>query len=120
MSDILQSAPSDVGMCHFQDPILRKFEKMVRDHNNGMLGEQIMFKLYAKIKEIQLAKGKNAVIDPATIIKQAIENVRPVMRLEKVKVGGNVYLVPGDTIGQREKCSDRPSYYYQASNRECQ
>merc|ERR1711915_776123 len=77
------------------DPLILKFAKMVTVHTNMMLGEQIMMKVYNKIKCIQLAKrNENVETDPTIIIKQAIENARPVMYLEKVKVGSVIYRVP--------------------------
>ena len=36
----------------------------------------------------------NITTDPVLIIKRAIENARPLMALEKVKVGSVEYLVP--------------------------
>jgi len=91
----IKAASPDISAVYFQDPILKKFAKMVQAHNNAMLGEQIMMKLYNNIKATQIAKGRdNIETDPTVIIKTAIENVRPVMRLEKVKVGAVIYMVP--------------------------
>jgi len=89
-----KAAPKDVSFAYFQDPLLKKFSKMVAVHSDGQRGENIMLKVYELIKSKQLQKGKNAVTDPSTIILQAIENTRPIMLLERVKVGGVIYMVP--------------------------
>jgi len=91
----IKAARKDLSLTYFQDPLIQKFTKMVQVHSQAYLGEQIMMKVYNKIKEIQLKKGRaNVETDPTIIIKQAIENCRPVMRLEKVKVGAVIYMVP--------------------------
>merc|ERR1719457_125250 len=54
----------------------------------------IMLKVYEIIKSIQLKKEKDVETDPTIIIKQAIENARPYLILEKVRVGGIQYRVP--------------------------
>ena len=66
------------------------------------MGENILLETQRRIKEMQLvkyyaaseAKKKEIELNPRVIIKQAIENVRPLMRLEKVKVGSVTYFVP--------------------------
>jgi len=98
----VKSAPKDATFAYFQDPILLKFMKMVQLHSNGMKGEIIMLKLYDNIKSIQLKKKKGTVeTDPSIIIKQAIENTRPYLFLEKVKVGGVQYRVPAPITDTR-------------------
>jgi len=91
----IKACKKDASLMYFEDPIIKKFAKMVAVHSNAMLGEQIMMKTYTNIKIMQLQKGRDSVeTDPTIIIKQAIENARPVMMLEKVKVGAVVYMVP--------------------------
>merc|ERR1712117_833222 len=70
--------------------------------SSGQLAEEIMLEICRRIKEIQLKKFYAASPDkrdniernPMVIIKEAIENCRPVMQLEKVKVGSVTYHVP--------------------------
>ncbi|XP_023341443.1 28S ribosomal protein S7, mitochondrial-like [Eurytemora carolleeae] len=93
----IKAAAKDANMAYFQNDLMKKFSKMVTNHNDGMLGEQLMMKLYNKLKEVQLEKLKNnenVEVDPTRIILAAVENARPVMRLEKVKVGAITYMVP--------------------------
>jgi small subunit ribosomal protein S7 len=93
----IKAAPKDASQIYFQDNLMKKFSKMVAVHGNGMLGEVIMLNLYNKIKETQLETLKNkenVETDPTIIITTAIENARPVMMLEKVKVGAITYMVP--------------------------
>ena len=96
----IKATPHDTSLLYFKDPLTQKFAKMIVKDSNGMLAEEIMIKLYTRIKSIQLAKARSAkdptsvVTDPTVIIAEAIENARPIMRLERVKVGAIQYMVP--------------------------
>ena len=74
-----------------------------KGHNTTMRLNQL--KKYYKVSASINAKSKqdstvseqediNITTDPVLIIKRAIENARPLMALEKVKVGSVEYLVP--------------------------
>merc|ERR1712111_304134 len=83
-----------MGCSMFLDPLLQRFVKMVTEHSNAQLGERIWLQTCRRIKEIQLAKyyaapedKRNDIeLNPHEIIKGAIENCRPLMLLQKVKV----------------------------------
>jgi len=98
----IKSALKSASCSMFKDPILTKFTNIVQEHSNAQVGENIMLETFRRIKEIQLKKFYAAAPEkrddiernPAVIIKKAIENCRPVMQLEKVKVGSVTYHVP--------------------------
>jgi len=98
----VRAALKDATCSMFKDPIVTRFFNIVQEHSNGQLGEVIMLETCRRIKEFQLQKllaaseekrGKIE-MNPIAIIKGAIENCRPLMRIEKVRVGGVVYYVP--------------------------
>ena len=106
----------------FMDPLLQRFINIIQLHSNAQVGENIYLETCRRIKvrsslrqpshtdcgpslsyqEIQLskyyaaAKGSRSEIEltPSVIIKGAIENCRPLMSLQKVKVGAVTYYVP--------------------------
>merc|ERR1712179_266741 len=98
----IKAALKDASCSMFRHPLVTKFFNIVVEHSNGQLGEVIMLNTCRRIKEIQLKKylasseERRAKIElnPMVIIVAAIENCRPVMRLEKVKVGSVTYYVP--------------------------
>jgi len=103
----VKAALQDTTTLYFKEPLLKKFAKVVTKDSDAMRGEQLMFRTYNQIKTIQLTKAKtkkNVETDPSVIIKEAIENTRPLMLLEKVMVGGMKYLVP-------KPISERRSYF---------
>ena len=51
----------------------------------------IQLKRYYKASE---ANRENIIVDPQEILKRAIENAKPLMSIQKVKVGGMIYSVP--------------------------
>ena len=48
-----------------------------------------------------------SIADPTEIIKKAIENAKPLMALENVKVGGMMYTVPAPISEKRAKFEAR-------------
>eukprot|EP00092_Neocalanus_flemingeri_P039977 GFUD01043546.1.p1 GENE.GFUD01043546.1~~GFUD01043546.1.p1 ORF type:complete len:240 (-),score=83.95 GFUD01043546.1:852-1571(-) len=98
----IKAALKTASCSMFKDPLLTRFINMVQEHSNAQVGENIMLETFRRIKEIQLKKYYAAAPEkredieknPAVIIKTAIENCRPVMQLEKVKVGSVTYHVP--------------------------
>ena len=104
----------------FMDPLLQRFINIVQLHSNAQVGENIYLETCRRIKvrpssyhsshlglshchqEIQLSKYHAAAegsrsdieLSPTVIIKGAIENCRPLMSLQKVKVGAVTYYVP--------------------------
>jgi len=98
----IKAALKDASCSMFSDPIVTRFFNIVSERP-GQLGENIMLETCRRIKEIQLKKllavtseEKKSKIEMNSllIIKTAIENCRPLMRLEKVKVGSVMYYVP--------------------------
>lgn len=98
----VKAALQDASCSMLLDPLLQKFVKIVTEHSNGQLGEKIWIETCRRIKEIQLAKYYDATDDkrgdielnPRVIVRGAIENCRPLMSLQKVKVGSVTYYVP--------------------------
>ena len=119
----VKAAAQDASCSMFQDPLLQKFIKICTVTSSAQLGEQIWLETCRRIKvltivlffyiyschmtlslfqEIQLAKyyaasedkRKDIELNPSAIIRGAIENCRPLMSLQKVKVGSVTYYVP--------------------------
>jgi len=98
----IKAALKDESCSMFRHPLITRFFNIVVEHSNGQLNEVIMLNTCRRIKEIQLKKylasseERRAKIErnPMVIILGAIENCRPLMRLEKVKVGSVTYFVP--------------------------
>ena len=70
--------------------------------------KQTQLKKYYKVaanKETGPAEGEDLSIttDPVQIIKRAIENARPLMALEKVKVGSVDYEIPKPITKERSE-----------------
>ena len=55
----------------------------------------------AKLYAAPADKREDIELSPTVIIKGAIENCRPIMRLEKVKVGAVIYYVPAPITESR-------------------
>jgi len=98
----IKAAVKDASCSMFRDPLVIKFFNVVVEGSSGQLAEEIMLNTCRRIKEIQLLKWisaneerrANIELNPYVIIVTAIENCRPVMQLEKVKVGSVTYHVP--------------------------
>ena len=108
-----------IGKFNFHILFLR-FNKMITLDSNAQLGEKIWLETCRRIKviwkhftyfcwdsisflqEIQLTKyyaapeekRKDIELNPYVIMRGAIENCRPLMSLQKVKVGAVTYYVP--------------------------
>lgn len=112
----IKSTPNYATCSLFKDPLVQKFHRLCTVHGRSEQAENNLRETYRLIKRAQLkkyykvsasinAKSKqdstvseqediNITTDPVLIIKRAIENARPLMALEKVKVGSVEYLVP--------------------------
>jgi len=98
----IKAAEKDASCSMFRDPLVTKFFNVVVEGSSGQLAEEIMLNTCRRIKEFQMQKWLSAneerrakvEMNPYVIIVTAIENCRPVMQLEKVKVGSVTYHVP--------------------------
>jgi len=98
----VKAALKDASCSMFIDPLLLRFNKMITLDSNAQLGEKIWLETCRRIKEIQLTKyyaapeekRKDIELNPYVIMRGAIENCRPLMSLQKVKVGAVTYYVP--------------------------
>lgn len=98
----IKAAHKSATCSMFRDPLVTRFQNIITYHNQAQLGTIIMNDTFAKIKETQLKKvydskserADHIETNPIVIIKEAVENARPMMALEKVKVGSVVYYVP--------------------------
>lgn len=99
----IKAAPSSYSSSLLQDPTVSQFINYIMEGGNKELAREILEKAFANIKRVQLERyhltttdeEKEAIeLNPRVLLKQAVENCRPVMRLIKVKRGGTNYNVP--------------------------
>ncbi|KAI1301559.1 28S ribosomal protein S7, mitochondrial [Halotydeus destructor] len=84
------------------DADLLRFEKMIMRKGKKDLARDLLMKTMWEIKKIQVAKYRNASeedrptieLDPAKVVKKAIENCQPVIISKPIKRGGATYQVP--------------------------
>jgi len=98
----IKAADADANCSVFADPLVGRLTRTLMMYSKGEVSQQIMREVYRDIKEIQLRKyykaseeGKKAMdINPTKIINDAVQNARPLMALESVRVGAVTYTVP--------------------------
>merc|ERR1712150_242673 len=98
----IKSAPNSATCSLFKDPLVQKFHRLIK---------QSQLKKYYKVAASQQAgslseadvENISITTDPVQIIKKAIENARPLMRLEKVRVGSVEYQVPAPITQKRSE-----------------
>jgi len=98
----IKAALADANCSVFADPLVGRLQRTLMKYSSGESSRQVIIKVYRDIKEIQLRKyykaseeGKNAIeISPTKIIHDAIENAKPLMNIEPVRVGAVRYTVP--------------------------
>ncbi len=98
----VKAAPSTATSSVFFEPDMITFLKAMTAHGQRYPAEEQMIKMFELIKKSQLEKYYKAtperrphiVTDPADVIRIAIENARPIMALEAVRVAGTNYQVP--------------------------
>jgi len=109
----IKSAPNWATCSLFKDPLIQKFQRLFTQHGRSEQAENNLRETFRLIKQVQLKKyyrataskrdGSQSEInnenidittDPTQLVKKAIENARPLMKIEKVFVGGIEYSIP--------------------------
>jgi len=111
----IKSAPNTATCSLFKDPLVQRFHRLCTVHGRSEVSENNLRETYRLIKQTQLRKyykltskevgsrpdaatpevqDGSITTDPVQLILRAIENARPLMWLEKVKVGSVEYQVP--------------------------
>lgn len=98
-----KAAKTNLSSSSIQDPIVSKFINYIMEGGKKELARSILEKGFLNIKRTQLERYNLAKTDeereaielnPRVLLRQAIENCRPLMRLVNVKRGGTNYKVP--------------------------
>ena len=111
----VKAAPSSASCSMFFDQELNAFMNVMLEDGKSYIASEVMREVFESIKEIQLKKfykatperRENMITDPTEILKKAVENARPLMALENVKVGGITYTVPAPISDRRSKFEAR-------------
>lgn len=107
-----------------QDTI--KFMNNLLKEGKGFVAVEELKLTFQLIKEIQLKKyyksssenRDNIITDPAEILRKALDNARPLMAIQKVKVGSVVYSVPSPITYERSMFEARRWILSAARDRE--
>lgn len=87
----------------FHDPIVSRVIGILLREGNRELVEELMHKTFRTIKLIQIGKWQRAKTDeeraliecdPVVLLKQAVKNATPIVRLTRIAKGGTLYSVP--------------------------
>ncbi|XP_025203239.1 28S ribosomal protein S7, mitochondrial [Melanaphis sacchari] len=98
-----KAARSNETCSVFHDPIVAKFINYMLKKGQKKLARGVLEKTFEKIKKIQLEKYNretdpekkaSIIIDPVVILKKAVANCKPLLKLTAVKRGGSFYQVP--------------------------
>lgn len=98
-----KAARSNETCSIFHDPIVAKFINYMLLKGQKKLARGVLEKTFEKIKKIQLErynretdpeKKASIIVDPIVILKKAIVNCKPLLKLTAVKRGGSFYQVP--------------------------
>ncbi|VVC33947.1 Ribosomal protein S7 domain [Cinara cedri] len=98
-----KAAKSNETCSIFHDPVVSKFINYMLIKGQKKLARQVLEKTFEQIKKIQLAKynketdpekKSSIIVDPVVILKKAITNCKPLLKLTPVKRGGSYYQVP--------------------------
>jgi len=111
----VKAAPSSASCSMFLDQEVIAFMNVMLEEGKSFIVSEVMRDVFETIKEIQLKKfykanperRENMITDPTEILKKAVENARPLMALENVKVGGITYTVPAPISERRAKFEAR-------------
>nr|XP_018898118.1 PREDICTED: 28S ribosomal protein S7, mitochondrial [Bemisia tabaci] len=99
----IKSAPGNYTCSHYFDPEVAKFTNILMSGGRKALCRELMDKTFEQIKRNQIERFNNAetdeernaiIFDPLIIFHKAIENAKPIMKLLKIKRGGQTYQVP--------------------------
>jgi len=87
----------------FHDPLVAKFINYMLKKGQKKLAREVLEKTFENIKKLQLEKYNNEtdpekkaeiIVEPIAILKKAIFNCKPLLKLTPVKRGGSYYQVP--------------------------
>ncbi|MBF0493918.1 MAG: 30S ribosomal protein S7 [Candidatus Omnitrophica bacterium] len=81
----------------YNSKLLGKFVNMVMTRGKKSTAEQIMYGALAEIAKKMHDK------DPLEVVKQAIENVRPLLEIKSRRIGGATYQVPVEVKLERSR-----------------
>merc|ERR1712066_1055584 len=98
----IKAALADANCSVFADPLVGRLQRTLMKYSSGELSREIIREVFRDIKEIQLRKyykaseeGKKAMeTSPTKIINNAVQNAKPLMNIEPVRVGAVTYTVP--------------------------
>lgn len=88
---------------NFHDIVLEKFQNYIMQGGKKKLAREQLGKALQRIKQVQVeqynkagneAEKSQIVLDPVRVLKQAIENCRPIMKLTSIRRGGSLYQIP--------------------------
>lgn len=99
----VKAVRNNVTCSVFFDPTINRLTKMIMRNGRFFLARDIMDRTLFNIKRIQIQRLRDAKSDaereeierdPVAIVKQAIENMKPVVITRPIKRGGATYQVP--------------------------
>lgn len=99
----IKAARTNLSSSSLQDPVVGKFINYIMEGGQKELAREILERGFQNIKRMQLERYNLAKTDeekevielnPRVLLRQAIENCRPLMRIVTVKRGGTKYKVP--------------------------
>lgn len=99
----VKAARDNESYSNFHDVVLEKFQNYIMQDGKKQLAREQLEKALQRIKQIQVEQYNKAtneeeksqiVLDPLRIVKQAIENCRPIMKLCSIRRGGSLYQIP--------------------------
>lgn len=100
---IFKAAKTTETYSELHDVVLAKFVNYIMIKGNKLTARNEMNKTLTRIKTIQVSlynqttdeeEKKKIILDPVRIVKQAIQNCRPLLKLTPVRRGGSTYQVP--------------------------
>ncbi len=105
----IKAALNDASCSVFHDPLVVRFRNTMMRKSQKQKADQIMRHTFHRIKDIQIRKRnkapeeRRALIDvnPVKILNDAVENARPLLFLNQVRVGAVVYNVPAPITEDR-------------------
>lgn len=99
----IKAARTNLSSSSLQDPVVNKFINHIMEGGKKELAREILEKSFQNVKRMQLERyhlaktdeEKEAIeLNPRVLLRQAIENCRPLMKIVSVKRGGTSYRVP--------------------------
>lgn len=100
---LLKAAKTTETCSELHDVVLAKFINYIMIKGNKLTARNEMNKTLTRIKTIQVSlynkttdeeEKKKIILDPVRIVKQAIQNCRPLLKLTPVRRGGATFQVP--------------------------